>query len=278
MGEAARTDLDKALLAASRDPTLIEAAAALQANRLAVAERLLRARLHDRPSDFAAIRMLAEVAGRLGRYADAERLLARALELAPVFTAARANYVTVLHRQSKFTAALAEVDRLLAEEPEHPGHLALKAAVLVRTGDYEEAIAIYEKNITALSRSAASLDQLWARAEDRRSADRKHRRIPSRDQLSRYAGRRVVEPRQSENGPVRSRRHRRDAFGDRARADRVRSLPPAFRIGQSTRGCARLCGVVRQLCARQPAAAGRTALQRRANVAARRARAGAFDP
>jgi len=145
MNEAARIDLDAALRAASRDPTLIEAAGALQQNRLAVAERLLRARLHDRPTDIAAIRMLAEVAGRLGRYADAEKLLARALELAPQFTAARANYVTVLHRQSKFTAALAEVDRLLAAEPDDAGHLALKAAVLVRTGGYDEAIAAYEK-------------------------------------------------------------------------------------------------------------------------------------
>ena len=107
-----RADLKRALLAASRDPALLEAAVALQGNRLGIAERLLRARLNDRPTDVPAIRMLAEVAGRLGRYADAERLLARALELAPGFTAARANYVTVLHRQSKFTAALAEVDRL----------------------------------------------------------------------------------------------------------------------------------------------------------------------
>ena len=145
MSEAAPTDLEAELRAASRDPTLIEAAGALQANRLAVAERLLRARLHDRPTNVAAIRMLAEVAGRLGRYADAEKLLARALELAPRFMAARANYVTVLHRQSKFTAALAEVDRLLAAEPDDPGHLALKAAVLVRTGNYDEAIAAYEK-------------------------------------------------------------------------------------------------------------------------------------
>ena len=136
-------DLSTQLAAAVRDPGLRKAATALRANQLAVAEQLLRAHLRERPFDVAAIRMLAEVAGRLGRYPDAETLLTRALELAPDFDAARANYVTVLHRQSKFTDAHIEADRLLASSPGDPGHLALKAAVLVRTGGYDEAIAAY---------------------------------------------------------------------------------------------------------------------------------------
>ncbi len=126
-----------------REPELVQAATVLRSNQLAVAERLLRKYLHARPTDVPAIRMLAEVAGRLGRYADAEVLLARALELAPGFDAARANYVTVLQRRSKFAAARAEADRLLAKAPDDPGYLALKAGVLVRTGDYEEAMRAY---------------------------------------------------------------------------------------------------------------------------------------
>jgi len=130
---------------AQRDPAMVGAAFALQAGRLDVAERTLRDRLKACPVDVVAMRMLAEVAGRIGRYRDAERLLARALELAPDFHAARANYVTVLHRQSKFDAALVEAERVIAAEPDDYGHLALKAAVLVRTGGYDEAIAIYRR-------------------------------------------------------------------------------------------------------------------------------------
>jgi cytochrome c-type biogenesis protein CcmH/NrfG len=137
------------LAAAQRDPLLIEAARALGTNRLDQAEPLLRQRLRENPVDVVAIRMMAELAGRLGRYRDAEKLLARALELAPDFHAARANYVTVLHRQSKFVDALAEADRLLAAEPRELGHLALKAAVLVRTGGYDEAIAQYRTILSA---------------------------------------------------------------------------------------------------------------------------------
>ena len=144
MPSSPRTDLDAQLARAARDPVLVEAALALQNDSLAVAERLLRKRLFDQPLDVAAIRMLAEVAGRLGRYAQAETLLRRALELAPDFEAARANYATVLHRQSKFAAALAEADRLLVAKPGDASHLATKAAILVRTGGYDEAIAAYE--------------------------------------------------------------------------------------------------------------------------------------
>ena len=136
-------DIDAQLAAAQRDGTLVRAAFALQQDDLNAAERLLRARLLDQPTDVPAIRMMAELAARLGRYPDAEKLLDRALELAPDFHSARANLVTVLHRQSKFVRARVEADRLIAVEPHNLGHLALKAAVLVRTGDYEEAIAAY---------------------------------------------------------------------------------------------------------------------------------------
>ena len=136
-------DADSELAAATRDPVLIDAAAALGDGRLAVAEAALRGRLKARPTDIAAIRMLAEVAGRLGRYPDAETLLRRALILAPQFAAARANLATVLHRQNQPAAALIELATLLRREPDHPGYLALKAAVLGRIGDYAEANAIY---------------------------------------------------------------------------------------------------------------------------------------
>ncbi len=139
------TDLQAFLGLAARDPELLEAAVALQRNQLAIAERLLKARLRAQPVDVAAMRMLAEVAGRLARYSDAEKLLRRALALAPEFEAAQANLVTVLHRQSKFDEALRRADRLLEKQPDSPGNLALKAAVLVRTGGYDEALTIYKK-------------------------------------------------------------------------------------------------------------------------------------
>jgi Flp pilus assembly protein TadD len=80
---------------------LMQAALALHDNQLHVAEPLLKAYLKQDPFDARAIRMLAELAGRIGRYKDAETLLRRAVELAPGFTAARANLALVLYRQNR---------------------------------------------------------------------------------------------------------------------------------------------------------------------------------
>ncbi len=128
---------------ATKEPVLIEAARALCDNKLAVAERLLRDFLKANPTNIAAIRMLAETGARLGRYGDAELLLARCLELAPGFAAARHNYAIVLHRQNKSEAAIAEIDRLLQGEPRNPAYRALKGAALGQIGEYEQAIACY---------------------------------------------------------------------------------------------------------------------------------------
>lgn len=146
--------LAERLAAAQRDPALVAAAAALAGGKLDVAERALKSILRERPTEVAAIRMLAEVAARVGRYRDAEALLARALAIAPDFHAARANYVTVLHRQSKFSEALDHSERLIAAEPADLGHLALKAAVLVRTGEYEAALAAYRRVLEAFPDNA----------------------------------------------------------------------------------------------------------------------------
>jgi tetratricopeptide (TPR) repeat protein len=133
------------ILASANDPHLLEAARALCDNKLAVAERLLRDFLKQHPTDVAAIRMLAETGSRLGRYEDAEKLLARCLELAPNFRMARQNYATVLYRQNKAAEAIAEADRVLKEEPNNPGFRALRGAALSQIGDYAGAVKEYEE-------------------------------------------------------------------------------------------------------------------------------------
>ena len=132
------------ILASAKDPRLLEAGRALVANRLAVAERILREFLKAHPTDVAAIRMLAEVGARLGRYEDAENLLARCLELAPNFRAARQNYATVLYRQNKAAEAIMQADFLLKDDPRNAGVRALKAAALGQIGDYGAAADTYE--------------------------------------------------------------------------------------------------------------------------------------
>jgi predicted Zn-dependent protease len=133
--------------AAAHDPRLREAAAALVENNLPLADVRLRAHLSVHPTDVTALRMLAEVAGRLRRFADAQELLERCLELAPSFDAARHNYAVVLNRQMKPAAALPQVDLLLAKEPRNPAYSNLKAAILANLGDYSGSIEVYENGL-----------------------------------------------------------------------------------------------------------------------------------
>ena len=141
--EAAEAVDMRGVRASVGDPALVQAARALCDNDLRVAEHTLRAVLKARPTDVAAIRMLAETAMRLGRYDDAENLLARCVELAPGFIAARHNYATVLYRQNRSEAAIAQIDRLLADDPRNPGYRNLKAAALAKIGEYDQAIELY---------------------------------------------------------------------------------------------------------------------------------------
>lgn len=146
MGEhEAASEAELAAIAASvRDPELMQAGRALVDNDLPLAETILRALLHRRPTDVAAIRMMAELAARIGRLGDSENLLRRAVELAPGWAAARANLATVLHRQHRSVEAIAELDRIEREDGDDP-HRGLRAAALGRIGAYEEAIGLYRE-------------------------------------------------------------------------------------------------------------------------------------
>ena len=125
-------------------PRLVEAAVALNENRLDVAERLLKPHLKEDPFDVRAIRMLAELAARIGRMKDSETLLRRALEIAPNFNPARANLALVLGRTGRPAEALELLEPLFETEPDAINNMNLKAATLGRLGDFEEAIEIYE--------------------------------------------------------------------------------------------------------------------------------------
>ena len=154
--EAEEAEL-RAISASVHDPRLMEAAQALAANDLPVAERLLRPHLKEKPTDVAAIRMMAELAARLGRYGDAENLLRRAVELAPAFSAARANLATVLYRQNRPAEAIEALDALADSDSGNPVHQNLRAAALGRIGGYEEAISIYEQVLERLP----DLPKVW---------------------------------------------------------------------------------------------------------------------
>jgi predicted Zn-dependent protease len=121
---AADTVCEQRIRLSAHDPRLSEAAAALREKRFAESNSLLRQHLQEDPTDVSAIRMLAEVGLRLGQNVDAGTLLARCLELAPNFTAARYEYAIVLQQQMRPADALREIDKALEDAGDYAGSFA----------------------------------------------------------------------------------------------------------------------------------------------------------
>ena len=212
-GDSAGADAAYAnhIRAATRDPRLLEPAAALGEGKIAVAEALLRAHLKQHPTDVAAIRMLAEVAARLGRFGDSETLLLRCLELAPGFHAARHNYAVVLHRQNRPADALREVDRLLEGDPGNAGARNLKAAILARIGEVQQSAEIYGR----ILEEHPGHPKIWqSYGHSLKTAGRQagvHCRLPTQHRAGACLRRGLLEPRQPEDVQVLGRRHAGDA-------------------------------------------------------------------
>jgi tetratricopeptide (TPR) repeat protein len=132
------------MLASSVEPDLVRAIKLFRAGKTGQAEQLCRKFLHQNPANVMAIRLLADIAMKVGVYTDAENLLERCLELAPDFSMARLNYAQVLEKREKLDLALVQVEQLLEAEPEKFTLLVLRGAILTKMGDFERALPLYE--------------------------------------------------------------------------------------------------------------------------------------
>ncbi|GHF24118.1 hypothetical protein GCM10017044_18420 [Kordiimonas sediminis] len=132
------------LKASATNPETAEAVRLFSDGALHKAEELARSILKKDPMNVTAIRVLADIGLKVGRFEDAQNLLERCLELAPTFSLARHSYAIALFRRHKFREAVTELDTLLKSEPGNPSYLILKGSALVQKGDHQAALEIYE--------------------------------------------------------------------------------------------------------------------------------------
>jgi len=125
------------------EPELVQAVKFFRTGKIGRAEQLCRDFLKQNPANVNAIRLLAEIGIKVGVLDDAEKLLERCLELAPNFGLARLNFAHVLSKREKLEEALAQVDQLLAAEPENPALLTMQASILVKMGDFARVLPRY---------------------------------------------------------------------------------------------------------------------------------------
>ena len=110
---------------------------------LSAAEKMIRAFLLEHGDHIEAMRLLARIGMDLEVYDDAELLLAAVLERMPDYVAARHDYASVLMGRHKYREAGAQLDRLIAGDPDNRGFRTLRAAATVGIGDHEEALQRY---------------------------------------------------------------------------------------------------------------------------------------
>ncbi|WP_430401361.1 sulfotransferase [Hyphomonas sp.] len=121
------------------------------------AEEMVRAFLKRHPTHVEAMRLLADIGGRLGVQEDAHFLLESAIELDPENIQLRLDFIQVLRKQQRFADALEQARWLTAREPDNPVFLSHLAIESMQAGDYETALETFEKVLVLVPDDPATL-------------------------------------------------------------------------------------------------------------------------
>lgn len=132
----------------------------LSQGKVLKAEELCRRVLAQEPANVEAMRLLADIATRLGVLEDAEVLLASAHELAPGNVAIHIDYIQTLRKRQKFVDARAQAQSLLASNPENPQFLSLAAVEAMQSGDYDEALGLFDGVLERLPGDSVTLTSI----------------------------------------------------------------------------------------------------------------------
>ena len=125
------------------------------------AEDVVRGYLVREGTHVEGLRLLAQIAVRLGVLDDAEFLLESLLELAPDYDDARYEYGAVLTQRRRYHHALTQAQHLLRRVPNHPEWQLLYAKACDGLGENEEALRVYQQ-LLAATPGNASLQQAIA--------------------------------------------------------------------------------------------------------------------
>ncbi|MGD0192816.1 MAG: sulfotransferase [Rhizomicrobium sp.] len=136
--EAAAQAYARQLESSVMDLKMLENMAGLGLDQIEIAGTLVREFLNIYSTDVGALRTLGQIYMKVNRFDAAEAAFARALQLAPRFTAVRQDYLAALRLQSKSEEEIRQLDIFLAEEPDHLGYRHSKALALARAGKSQE--------------------------------------------------------------------------------------------------------------------------------------------
>jgi tetratricopeptide (TPR) repeat protein len=149
MGDGERADAvyEEAFRLAPDRGKLAEATEHLRDGRIKECKQICEALLASNADDVNALRLSAKVAGEEKRWPRAERLLQRALSLAPDFHDARLDLATALKNLDRLDDAVACAEDTIARAPRNPFAHYIHASMLAVCRRSEEALTAYRRAI-----------------------------------------------------------------------------------------------------------------------------------
>lgn len=151
---AAKAALD-ALQALPRE--LLTATDLIAQGKLGLAERLCRGFLKVQPQHVEGMRLLADIAARLGVLEEAEFLLESAVTFEPDNVPARIDYIQVLRKRQRTAKALEQASLLRERAPDNPQFTSLYAIESLQAGDYDTALAAFDEVLEQVPGDPATL-------------------------------------------------------------------------------------------------------------------------
>lgn len=163
--EVNRSDLALRLADLERDllelratpPPLIAVTDLISQGKLVKAEKLCKAFMLKNPKHIEGMRLLADIAVRLGVLEDAEFLLETAVKFSPLSTKPRIDYIQVLRKQQKYETALSHAKVLVEQEPKNPQFQSVFAVESMQSGDYDTALRTFDSILKILPEEPATL-------------------------------------------------------------------------------------------------------------------------
>lgn len=122
----------------------------LHEGKLVKAENACRHFMQNNPQNVEGMRLLADIGARLGILEDADFLLESAIEFEPDNIQVRIDYIQILRKRQKFAEALNQSELLYQRDTENPVFQSLFAIESMQTGDYEQALDLFEKVLRRL--------------------------------------------------------------------------------------------------------------------------------
>lgn len=125
--------------------------------KLLKAEDLCKKFMRQMPKHVEGMRLLADIAVRLGVLEEAEFLLESAVQLEPGNTRARVDYVGVLRKRQQYEKALRQADLLLQSNPNNPQFKSLFAIECMQSGDFDQALSVFDEILQILPTDPVTL-------------------------------------------------------------------------------------------------------------------------